>query len=378
MPAEIDIARSKEKALLWLFDQLDAFLWSILPDGTVALSEGLGLAHHSLRSDQVVGNNAFQLYPPDSQVMTSTRRVLAGESVRHGYAEENVYWLEHCHPLRGEDGEVLAALGLAIGMTEDIRERRNAQNLLRIINELPLVVWAMTMDGTCTLSAGKSIAQFGFAPGELVGRNMFELYAGNPASLAEFQRALGGESFTSRRVIDGVIWSTAFHVARGENGVVTGLFAVSEDISERAWNEQRMLEQLALIQAQKQAIDRLISPIIEVWRGVLVVPLFGDIGAERAAIVTERLLEGVVRHAARFAILELMGLETVDTTTAQHLFNIMRGVDLLGCTALISGIQPNVARTMVALGVEIPAGRTYSTLADALQRCVRASPDSSG
>ena len=55
----------------------------------------------------------------------------------------------------------------------------------------------------------------------------------------------------------------------------------------------------------------------------------------------------------------------------------MRGVDLLGCTCLISGIQPNVARTMVTLGVDIPAGRTHSTLADALQRCVRASVMSS-
>ncbi len=102
------------------------------------------------------------------------------------------------------------------------------------------------------------------------------------------------------------------------------------------------------------------------------------VGAERAAIVTERLLDGVVAHRARFAILDLTGIENVDTSTAHYLFNIMRGVDLLGCTPLISGIQPSVAMTMVTIGVNIPAGRTYATLADALQRCVRASDEPSG
>lgn len=377
-PAEVDIPFSKEKALLWIFEQIDAVIWTILPDGTIALSDGPALAHYGLRSGELVGSNAFQIYPEGSQAKGTTRRVLAGEVVRDGYAEDNVYWLQHCHPLRGEGGEVIAQVGLAMAMSENVRELRNAQNLLRIVNELPMIVWAMTADGTCTLSAGKSLAQFGLSPGELVGKNMFEVCASNSAALAEFRRVLSGESFTTQQVLDGVTWSTSYRFSINGTGLVTGLFAISEDISERARGEQRILEQLALIQSQKQAIDRLVSPIIEVWRGVLVVPLFGDVGVERAAIVTERLLDGVVRHRARFAILDLTGIENVETSTAQRLFSIMRGVDLLGCTTLISGIQPSVAMTMVTLGVEIQASRTYSTLAEALQRCVRAQVVSSG
>lgn len=372
-PAEVGIPFSKEKALLWIFEQLDAALWAFLPDGTLTLSEGPGLAQYGLRPGQLVGSNAFEIYPKGSQTEKTTRRVLAGEPVRDGYAEDQIYWLQHCHPLLGEAGEVLAGIGLAIGMTENARELRNAQHLLRIVNELPMIVWAMTVDGTCTLSAGKSLEQFGLAPGELVGKNMFEVYADNTASLEEFRRVLGRERITSQQTLNGAIWSTSYGFASAGTGEVTGLFAISENITERAQNQQRILDQLALIQSQKQAIDRLVSPIIEVWRGVLVVPLFGDVDEERAAMVTERLLDSVVQHAARFAILDLTGIELVEASTAQRLFNIMRGVDLLGCTALISGIQPNVARTMVALGVNIPAGRTHATLADALQRCVRAS-----
>lgn len=374
VPTESDIAWSKEKSLLWIFERIDAVVWTILADGTIALSDGPALAHYGISSGQLVGANSFQLYPHDSQSARTTRRVLAGEAVHDGYAEDDVYWLQHCHPLRGAGGEVLAEIGLAIGVTNNVREKRNAENLLQIINALPMVVWAMTSDGTCTLSAGKGLAQFGFAPGELVGRSMFELYASAPEITADYRRVLAGESFTSTSTINGVTWSTAYHCAWNGTGDVTGLYAICEDISERARREQQMLEQLTLIQAQKQAIDLLVSPIIEVWRGVLVVPLFGDIGEDRASIVTERLLEGVIRHRARFAILDLTGLDVVDTTTAQRLFNIMRGVDLLGCTPLISGIQPSLALTMVSLGVEIPPGRTYSTLADALQRCVSRAP----
>ncbi len=140
-PAAVDIATSKEKALLWLFDQIDACLWTILPDGTIALSEGPGLAHYGLKSGQLVGSNAFQIYPKDSQADKTTRRVLGGEVVRDAYAEDQLYWLQHCHPLRGEGGAILAEIGLAIAMTDNVRELRNAQSLLHIINELPMIVW---------------------------------------------------------------------------------------------------------------------------------------------------------------------------------------------------------------------------------------------
>jgi anti-anti-sigma regulatory factor len=367
-----DIVRSKDRALLWIFDHIEAALWTTLRDGTIALSEGSGLAHFGVRPGQIVGSNVFQLFPADSHSVKTMRRVLAGEVVRDAYAEDQVYWLSHCHPLRGEDGEVFAQISLAIAMTDNAKELHYAQSLLHIVNELPLVVWAMTSDGKCTLSAGKGLMQLGFVPGQLVGTNLYELYAGHPEITADYKRVLAGEVLTTETPVGDSIWRTTYHPARDRKGTVTGLFAVSQDISAQTRDAQRIREQLALIQEQKRAIDRLVSPIIEVWRGVLVVPLIGDIGAERAAIVTERLLDGVVRRAARFAILDLTGIARVDTSTAAHLFAIMRGVALLGCTPLVSGIRPSVAATMVELGMDVPTGRTYSTLAEALRRCMRA------
>jgi anti-anti-sigma regulatory factor/PAS domain-containing protein len=366
-----DIPWSKEKALLWIFDRMDVALWAILRDGTLALSEGGALARYGLRPGQIVGLNAFQLYPKESHSAKVTQRVLAGETVKGPYAEEEQTWVQECHPLRGEEGEVVAQIGLALAVSDSLVEVRQAQLLLQSVNELPFVVWAMKLDGTCTLSAGKGLAKFGLVPGQLVGKNLFEIYKDNPQSLDDFRRALAGESFTSDHDVEGAIWRNTYHPAIDGKGDITGIFAVSEDITERARDDKRMREQLALIQAQKHAIDQLVSPVLEVWRGVLVVPLIGEIGSDRAAVVTERLLGDVVRHAARFAILDLTGIDMVDTNTAQHLFNIMRAVDLLGCTALVSGIRPSVATTMVSLGIDIPTGRTYSTLAEALRRCMR-------
>ncbi|UQA54959.1 STAS domain-containing protein [Polyangium aurulentum] len=370
--APADIVRSKEKALLWLFGEMDATLWAILRDGTVCLSEGHALARYGMRPGQLVGLNVLQDYPPETQTVRTTQIVLGGQPLRDVYVEDEQYWAQHSYPIRGEDGEVFAMVGLAMAMTDGLTELRHAQQLLKIVNELPFVVWAMRSDGICTLSAGKGLSQLGLAPGALVGRNLLELYANVPPSLQAFRRALAGESFTDEdEQEDGSLWRTTYYASMDATGQVTGMFAVSEDITERARDERRMREQLALIQAQKQAIDQLVSPVLEVWRGVLVVPLIGEIGAERAAVVTERLLGDVVRHAASFAILDLTGIDTVDTHAAQHLFNIMRGVELLGCKALISGIRPSVASTMVSLGLEIPTGRTFSTLAEALRRCMR-------
>jgi anti-anti-sigma regulatory factor/PAS domain-containing protein len=310
---------------------------------------------------------------------------LRGESIR--CTSWSAGGEERCLRLDGPAAEAAPAVDVAeiprskekaLLWDDNLREVHHAQNLLRIVNELPMIVWAMTSDGICTLSAGKGLADLGLEPGKLVGRNMFEFYAEQPAVVANIRRALAGESFTTEITLTGIHWRTSHHVAHDGQGNVTGLFAVTEDVTAQVRDRERIHEQLELIQTQKRAIDQLVSPILEVWRGVLVVPFIGELAAERAAVVTERLLAEVVRHAARFAILDLTGIDLAESSTAQHLFNIMGGVDLLGCTALISGIRPSVAMTMVSLGIDIPAGRAFSTLAEALRVCMRSPGTRSG
>jgi anti-anti-sigma factor len=118
--------------------------------------------------------------------------------------------------------------------------------------------------------------------------------------------------------------------------------------------------------AQRETIQALSSPIIEVWRGVLTLPVVGHVDAERAADMTERLLRAVVETRAGHVILDLTGVDAIDEATANHFLRIVRAIELLGARGVMAGVQPAVARAMVSLGLGLDLVRTHRNLRDAL------------
>src|SRR5690606_25025818 len=125
------------------------------------------------------------------------------------------------------------------------------------------------------------------------------------------------------------------------------------------------------IAAQRVTIEELQSPVIEVWDGVLTMPILGVLTGERADAMLDRALTAVSAAGARHFILDLTGSEQVDTTTAGHILAIVRAVALLGAEAMIVGIRPNTAQTMVALGLGLEQVCTYRNLREALRRCMK-------
>jgi len=111
-------------------------------------------------------------------------------------------------------------------------------------------------------------------------------------------------------------------------------------------------------------------PIVQVWDGVLTVPLMGSLDGQRATEMMERLLAEIVRARARYAILDLTAVAVVDTSTADHLVRIVRAIELLGARAIIAGISPAVAQTMVSLGVDLTRLTTLRNLQEALKACM--------
>lgn len=145
-----------------------------------------------------------------------------------------------------------------------------------------------------------------------------------------------------------------------------------ESLAATGYSIARELEdKLATIERQREAISQLSSPIIQVWQGVLTVPIIGTIDAVRAAHLLENLLAAVLRARARYAILDLTGVDVVDTSAADHFVKILRAVELLGAQCIITGIKVVVAQTMVALGVDLSGVTTMANLEDALQSCLR-------
>ncbi|HEY0137767.1 MAG TPA: STAS domain-containing protein, partial [Nannocystis sp.] len=130
--------------------------------------------------------------------------------------------------------------------------------------------------------------------------------------------------------------------------------------------------QLEIIASQREAIRRLSTPIIQVWQGVVMMPLFGSIDHGQAIQMQETLLEAIVRIRVRSAIIDLTGVDIIDTTTAQHIIGLVQAVQMLGARAIIVGIRPDVAQSIVALGVDLAGIVTLSNVHEALLLCMQA------
>ncbi|MBK9258498.1 MAG: STAS domain-containing protein [Polyangiaceae bacterium] len=154
--------------------------------------------------------------------------------------------------------------------------------------------------------------------------------------------------------------------------LAVALERVRREVEERAKAEQELREKLELIAKQDEAIKALSTPIIEVWEGVLTLPLFGVMDSQRAAETMERLLDSITQKGATHAIIDLTGVEVVDTSTADHIGRLVRAAALIGAECIITGIRPAVAQTMVQIGIDLSQIVTLSTLREALRHCMRA------
>ena len=122
----------------------------------------------------------------------------------------------------------------------------------------------------------------------------------------------------------------------------------------------RLQEEVLLV--QRAALRELSTPLIPIANGIVVLPLIGAIDSARAQQITETLLNGIARHNARTAIIDVTAVSIIDTQVANALIQAAKGVQLLGAQVLLTGVGPDVAQTVVSLGIDFSAFRTYSTL----------------
>jgi rsbT co-antagonist protein RsbR len=126
-----------------------------------------------------------------------------------------------------------------------------------------------------------------------------------------------------------------------------------------------------VISRQQQELMELSTPVVELWEGVLALPLIGTLDSARTQVVMESLLQAIVRTGAGLAIIDITGVPTVDTLVAQHLLKTVAAARLMGADCIISGIRPQIAQTIVHLGVDLSAVTTKATLADAFTLALR-------
>jgi len=151
-----------------------------------------------------------------------------------------------------------------------------------------------------------------------------------------------------------------------------------EKLADETWMASEILDHLGLltteiyqrsreqvIARQQQEMLELSTPVVELWEGVLALPLIGTLDSARTQVVMESLLQKIVETGAGIAVIDITGVPTVDTLVAQHLLKTVAAARLMGAECIISGIRPQIAQTIVHLGVELNDVITKATLADA-------------
>ena len=158
---------------------------------------------------------------------------------------------------------------------------------------------------------------------------------------------------------------TAFTIFVKELKTAKG--ALTEALVKHEAANRELEAKLETIERQQAAIRELSTPIIEVWSGVLCLPVVGIVDSQRSAEMTETLLEMIVAKQARTAIVDITGIDVMDTKTADHFIKMAKAVRLLGAECILSGINPGIAQTLTHIGVDLTGVRTMRNLRDALQ-----------
>lgn len=148
--------------------------------------------------------------------------------------------------------------------------------------------------------------------------------------------------------------------------------ALRQTLAVRHANEQELEHRLSMIERQRAAIAELSSPVIEVWQGVLTLPVIGPVDPERATAMTSTLLDAVARVRADFVIVDVTGMHGVGAEVTDHLIRLVRCVGLLGSRCAISGMRADVARGLVELGTDTAELKSFPTFRAALASFVTA------
>ncbi|HET9254831.1 MAG TPA: STAS domain-containing protein [Pseudonocardiaceae bacterium] len=204
-----------------------------------------------------------------------------------------------------------------------------------------------------------------------------EAYAGPRALLAEMSRDWARRGFTPTETASSVfsLKETLFEVADEAGGPRSTVLAISRWLDALGLYTfeafARAREQVITEQAEQ--LLELTTPVVKLWDGVVAVPLIGTLDSARTQVVMEKLLQRLVDTGSEHAIIDITGVPAVDTEVAQHLLKTVVAARLMGAECTISGIRPQIAQTIVALGIEFGDITTKATLADALLHALRGS-----
>jgi rsbT co-antagonist protein RsbR len=303
------------------------------------------------------------------------------------------------------DGSLLCS-----GQVLDVTERKRAEEALAaseaararsdalhqaVIEALPVGVLVRDLAGKIVVhnSAARKITGRGAGddrdPVRAYGIFMTDGVTPFPNEQLPLVRALAGEESTEAEMLirggyskeERWVHGKGMRLQDASGRTVAGMVAIRDITEQRALereittrNEELAASEAAksvLIERLRYSIDELSNPILEVWDDVLAMPIIGVVDSRRTADMVQRLLAEVARTQASFVIVDLTGVEIVDTSTADHLMKLMRKVEIIGARCVLTGIRPAVAETLVDIGVDFGRITTLRNLKHGLREALR-------
>ncbi|WP_170319676.1 STAS domain-containing protein [Polyangium spumosum] len=327
-----------------------------------ACAEGLSLLSNVHPDDRGEFEALWARLPEDGEAERVVTRLRAADGQYQAYSFS---------ARRVKEGPEVHAVLLPAPAAPPPRENDPEKMLRVILDHLELALTVVDRDGVVTFNDGKALITSGLGPNVNLGKNLAETYAHDPVIKGGTLGALRGEDKYYVVEAHGILWENWFCPARDEKGEVIGAICVSLDKSAAKRQMQELQHKLDLIERQQEVIRDLETPIMEIWERVVTLPMVGVVDSERAARVMDDLLGAVSRLNARYAIIDLTGVDMVDSATAAHLLSLVAAIRLLGAEGIITGIRPTVAQTVVSLGLDLSQMITCSNLREGLRLCMR-------
>jgi PAS domain S-box-containing protein len=248
----------------------------------------------------------------------------------------------------------------------------DTQDLLRLLidNVKDYAIILLDKEGkVLTWNAGAERLK-GWKANEIIGQHFSKFYPPEDIAKGKMERELKVASEEGRFEDEGWrvrkdgsrFWANVIMTAlRDKDGNLVGFGKVTRDLTAPREAEEKLKRQ------SQEIMEMATVPVVQVWEGVVLVPLIGMLDSQRTQQLMERLLHRVTETSSPFAVLDITGVPAIDTQTAQHLIETISAVRLLGADVILTGVRPVIAQTLVHLGIDLSNVLTRASLAAGLR-----------